>query len=245
MSQDNKPGVRTTEFWTTVVNKLIGLAIVIMGLWGPADPDTSLYIILIGVGLILADQSVYTIARTLIKSKLGQVAAAVCLIIALSLVTCAPPAMAGALDDVSAPAAQPAAPVAKPVTEVPEPATLAQQVAALKQQVNELARYNDALRAQLGGDRALAEAALRGLQTEAALNMRGINLNQIQTEQTVQRYLGRGYYGPPPGAYPQAQQVAPAAKQADEDSWGTTKTSMAIYGFLTLLHKAGIVTGLF
>lgn len=67
-----KPGRKTTEFWGSLADKVIGSGLIAAGLFGPADKDTGRWLVGIGAGLILGGQSVYTWARTRAKQGGGK-----------------------------------------------------------------------------------------------------------------------------------------------------------------------------
>ena len=70
----SKPGSKTTEFWLTVVNKLIGVLLILVGIGtiGTVDETLKGEILLAGAGLIGATGIGYSLSRGRAKGGNGK-----------------------------------------------------------------------------------------------------------------------------------------------------------------------------
>jgi hypothetical protein len=66
-----KTGVKTSEFWTTIADKLSGLGLVAMGIWSEVPPEAAWGLIASGVAMIIGGQASYNLGRALVKRGKG------------------------------------------------------------------------------------------------------------------------------------------------------------------------------
>lgn len=106
---------------------------------------------------------------------------------------------------------------------------------SLVAQIEELKKQNATLQTQLKVNNAFREMALKGLETKAALNMQGINLDELTDAERLRRYIGNP-------SVPNAQQPAQAQKKAEDDSaWEQFKNVGVGYAIIKILQAAGIL----